>query len=152
MRALILGGAGNLTLRDVASPEAGPGEAVVEVRVAGICRTDLELARGYMAFEGILGHEFVGTVTQVNSPADEVLPGSRVVGEINIGCNECSRCTRGLARHCASRRVLGIQGQDGAFCERLALPAANLHAVPEMLADEEAVFIEPLAASCRILD
>jgi threonine dehydrogenase-like Zn-dependent dehydrogenase len=145
-------GPGRLALVERPAPEPGPGEALVDVRVAGICGTDLQLARGYMGFHGIPGHEFVGTVTGVTAPADRVLIGARVVGEINLGCQDCQRCAEGMVRHCPRRRVLGILNKDGAFAQQLTLPVSNLHALPDSLPDEEAVFAEPLAAAFEILD
>lgn len=138
---------GNLGLREVPRPAPGPGEALVRVRVAGICRTDLEVLRGYHDFRGIPGHEFVGEV--VGPPASRLLR-QRVVGEINISCGVCPRCRRGLDRHCQKRRVLGMRGQDGAFAEYLTLPEDNLHPVPAGLADDVAVFTEPLAAALAV--
>lgn len=152
MLALAVEGPGRLEVRQRPAPEPGPGEALVDVRVAGICGTDLHLARGYMGFAGIPGHEFVGTVTRVTVPADRVLIGARVVGEINLGCEDCRRCAEGMARHCPRRRVLGILDKDGAFAEQLTLPVSNLHAIPESVPDEVAVFAEPLAAAFEILD
>ena len=131
---------------DQPEPVAGPGEAVIEVRLAGICATDLEIVRGYMAFRGVLGHEFVGTVVQGSSGWQ----GRRVVGEINCPCGGCDLCRRGLANHCLRRTVLGISGRDGAFADRLVLPEGNLHLVPDMVSDEQAVFAEPLAAACQV--
>lgn len=131
------------------TPERGSGEVLVQVLAAGICRTDLEIAKGYMDFEGILGHEFVGVV----ATCDEAeWMGKRVVGEINCGCGRCAYCLGGLERHCPERSVLGIVGRDGAFAETLVLPERNLHLVPDSLADEEAIFVEPLAASLEILE
>ena len=124
------------------------GEARVEVLLAGICNTDLELARGYMGFAGVPGHEFVGRV--VEGPAK--LVGRRVVGEINAGCGRCAGCRRGDSRHCPKRTVLGILGRDGAFADRLTLPIANLRRVPDSLPDEAAVFVEPVAAAFEILE
>ncbi|HZI92940.1 MAG TPA: alcohol dehydrogenase catalytic domain-containing protein [Patescibacteria group bacterium] len=152
MRAVVLEGPGRISLEDVRDPAPGPGEALIDVKVAGICGTDLQLARGYMGFTGIPGHEFVGTVAVVNSHADKLLIGARVVGEINIGCEECALCAEGLQRHCGRRRVLGILGKEGAFAERLTLPIRNLHAVPGTISDSQAVFIEPIAAALEILD
>jgi threonine dehydrogenase-like Zn-dependent dehydrogenase len=129
-----------------ASPEPPDGEARVDVRLAGICATDLEIVRGYMGFEGTLGHEFVGVAR------DGPLAGKRVVGEINAACGNCERCERGLDRHCARRTVLGILGRDGAFAETLLLPQRNLHAVPDSVPDEAAVLVEPLAAAFAILE
>jgi threonine dehydrogenase-like Zn-dependent dehydrogenase len=114
------------------------------VITAGICNTDLELARGYMGFEGVLGHEFVGIATE--GP----MTGRRVAGEINFGCGGCKECARGLARHCAHRRVMGILGADGALAEEVSIPIGNLLALPDSIDDEVATFIEPLAAACEI--
>lgn len=125
------------------------GEALVQVLRAGICNTDLEIVKGYAGFRGTLGHEFVGRV--VESP-DEELVGRRVVGEINAGCGVCVLCRSGDARHCPRRTVLGIKGRDGAFADYLSLPARNLVTVPDSIADEEAVFVEPLAAAATILE
>jgi len=121
--------------------------ALVKVHLAGICSTDLQILKGYMGFNGVPGHEFVGSV--VDGPQEWL--GKRVVGEINFGCGECESCRRGLARHCPKRRVMGIVNADGAFAEYVAVPVANLHAVPGTIADEEAVFTEPLAAAFEIL-
>lgn len=139
------------------------GWALVRVRLAGICNTDIEILRGYLSFQGTLGHEFVGDVVRVAGAKDGNWVGQRVVGEINIACaglglrgpgprKVCSYCRRGIPAHCARRRVLGIVGQDGAFTEYLALPLANLHRVPAGVPDEAAVFTEPLAAACEILE
>jgi len=130
-------------------PREVSGEAVVRVTVAGICGTDLELARGYMDFDGVPGHEFVGVVERAATPG---WIGARVVGEINASCGACESCRNGLGRHCPHRSVLGIAGRDGAFAERLSLPLDNLHRVPDAVSDRAAVFVEPLAAAFRILD
>ncbi len=134
---------------DLLEPAPQEGEVLVEVALAGVCATDLALAQGYMEFEGIPGHEFVGRA--LSGP----LEGQRVVGEINAGCGACGACRgeQGLdARHCASRSVLGILGRHGAFAERLVLPARNLLVVPDSVTDTQAVFCEPLAAAYEILE
>ena len=139
-------------------PRLRPGWALVHVRLAGICNTDIEILRGYHNFHGTLGHEFVGEVVRVASAKDRAWVGHRVVGEINLACaglgfrNPCSYCRRGIPTHCARRRVLGILGHDGAFAEYLALPVVNLHRVPAGIPDDVAVFTEPLAAACEILE
>jgi threonine dehydrogenase-like Zn-dependent dehydrogenase len=142
-------------------PKLRAGWALVRVRLAGICNTDVEILRGYHAFGGTPGHEFVGEVVEVGevSPAARKRwVGKRVAGEINVACEAygfrplCNFCKRGLKTHCARRTVLGIVAQDGAFAEYLALPVENLHFVPSSVNDEKAVFIEPLAAACQILD
>jgi len=121
-----------------------PGHVAVRVLKAGICETDLQLARGYMAFEGVLGHEFVGIAEQGR------FAGQRVVGEINCPCRRCPTCLSGLGNHCPNRTVVGILNHDGAFAERVFLPEENLHPVPDVISDDAAVFVEPVAAACRI--
>jgi alcohol dehydrogenase len=121
----------------------------MKLLVGGICNTDLELQKGYYGFSGIPGHEFVAEVVESDRPE---LVGKRVVGEINLACAECAWCHRGLGRHCPNRTVLGIVNQPGAFSEYFVLPDRNLHPIPESLTSERAVFVEPLAAACEILD
>lgn len=128
-------------------PDPKPGETLVRVSLAGICGTDLEILDGYMAYNGVLGHEFVGVVEQSQNPD---LIGKRVVGEINAGCNKCDSCKKEMQRHCPNRTVLGILKRDGAFAEFLSLPEENLHVIPESITDEQAVFVEPLAAAFEI--
>jgi threonine dehydrogenase-like Zn-dependent dehydrogenase len=140
---------GQLNLADVEVP-AREGEALVRVRVAGVCNTDLEIVRGYAGFEGTLGHEFVGEVER--APGAPELEGRRVVGEINAGCGRCQLCRAGDSRHCPARTVLGIVGRDGAFAEYLQLPLVNLLPVPDEVPDERAVFTEPLAAACGVAE
>ena len=127
-----------------------PGECRVRVTYAGICGTDLELLRGYAAYEGIPGHEFVGVVEDAPIGEQHWI-GKRVVGEINAGCNSCEWCHAGICEHCPDRSVLGIVNRDGAFATHLSIPPQNLHEVPASLADEVAVFVEPTAAACEIL-
>jgi alcohol dehydrogenase len=133
---------------DRAIPAVPPGWALIRVSLAGICRTDIEICRGYMGFSGIPGHEFVGTVEQCD---DASWVGARVVGEINAACGTCEVCAAGLGRHCPNRRTLGIDRLDGCFAEYCALPTANLYRIPDDVTDEEAVFTEPLSAACEIL-
>lgn len=140
---------GRLALGDVEKPQAGPGEALIEVALAGICGTDRQILQGYSGFHGIPGHEFVGRVVDC---ADRRWLGKRVVGEINVACRACDWCRRGLSRHCPSRTVMGIVNRPGAFAEFVALPIVNLHEVPEGVAEEAAVFTEPLAAAAEILE
>ena len=138
-----------------------PGWALVRVRLAGICNTDVEILRGYHAFRGTPGHEFVGEVAGVagvSAATKKRWVGKRVAGEINVSCMAygvrplCGFCKRGLKTHCERRTVLGIVAHDGAFAEYLALPLENLQIVPANVSNEKAVFIEPLAAACQILD
>ncbi len=141
-------------------PKLRRGWALVRVRVAGICNTDVEILRGYHAFRGTPGHEFVGEVAEVAGTAAlrKKWIGKRVAGEINVSCSAygykpvCGFCARGLKTHCARRTVLGIVGHDGAFAEFLTLPLENLHVIPAGVADEAAVFVEPLAAACEIFE
>ncbi len=132
---------------DVPLPVPPAGEALVRVRLAGICNTDLELVKGYYPFAGIPGHEFVGEVVSAETPG---WAGRRVVGEINASCGSCPTCAAGRRTHCPARTVLGIKGRNGAMAECLTLPVANLHAVPDGVSDEAAVFTEPLAAALEV--
>ncbi len=155
---------GCLEPRQKPAPRLRPGWALVRVRLAGICNTDLEILRGYHNFRGTPGHEFVGEVVRVGSRTGKERRkwlGRRVVGEINIACaglgraaarKMCGYCRRGVPTHCLRRRVLGIVAHDGAFAEYLSLPLCNLHVVPGAISDEQAVFTEPLAAACEILE
>ncbi|HEY8666854.1 MAG TPA: alcohol dehydrogenase catalytic domain-containing protein [Tepidisphaeraceae bacterium] len=129
-------------------PAITDGDTLLRVRQAGICSTDLEITRGYMGFRGTLGHEFVADV--VDSP-EKSLIGKRVCGEINIVCGRCDLCLSGLSSHCRQRSVLGILDHDGAFADFLRLPAVNLHILPDTIDNDQAVFIEPLAAAFQIL-
>ena len=135
--------------KDVPVPVPQPGEALVRVRLAGICSTDLELVKGYLPFTGIPGHEFVGDVISAPEGAGD-WSGRRVVGDINLTCGTCEQCLSGRSTHCSKRTVLGILNHDGAFTEFLSLPVINLHQVPDSVTDEAAVFTEPLAAALEI--
>lgn len=148
MQALHFDGTALRCVNDHPAPMPGPDEAIVRVRLAGICSTDLQILAGYMGFTGVPGHEFVGEV--IDGPTD--LAGRRVVGEINYACGKCPTCRQGLGRHCPHRLVMGILGADGAFAEYVALPVTNLHPVPDTVPDEAAVFTEPLAAAFSILE
>lgn len=136
-------------LKRVPLPTIPDGYALVRVIASGICSTDLQLLRGYYDFKGIPGHEFVG---RVEGPHQSPWIGKRVVGEINLACRACEWCRKGWARHCPNRKVLGILGHPGAHAQWLSLPEVNLHEVPNEITDEEALFTEPLAAACEILD
>jgi alcohol dehydrogenase len=142
-------------------PKLRPGWALIRVLLAGICNTDIEILRGYHSFRGTPGHEFVGEVAGVrglSARQSKRWLGQRVTGAINVSCEAygyrpvCAFCRRGLKTHCARRTVLGIVAHDGAFAEYLALPLQNLHRVPDSVTDQQAVFVEPLAAACEILD
>jgi alcohol dehydrogenase len=140
---------GRVLVKRQTMPRVPEGFARIRLLAAGICSTDLELQRGYYGFRGVPGHEFVGEVTHAGDPG---WIGKRVAGEINLACGKCDWCARGLGRHCPTRTVLGIVRHPGAFREFLTLPVANLHRVPESIPTEHAVFIEPVAAACEILD
>ncbi len=142
-----------LTYRDdLPLAELQPGEALIRMRLSGICSTDLEMVRGYYPFTGIPGHEFVGEVLRVASGVQDQFgwAGRRVVGEINVACGECDSCQQGRPTHCERRIALGIKGLNGVFAETLVLPTRNLHCVPDSVPDEAAVFTEPLAAALEI--
>ncbi len=140
---------GKVVVRQQARPRRPEGFALIRLLYGGICNTDIELQRGYYGFRGTPGHEFVGEVVEAD---DQSWVGQRVVGEINLACGKCAWCARGFGRHCPKRTVLGIVKQPGAFREFLTLPERNLKRVPREIPSEEAVFIEPLAAACEILD
>lgn len=140
---------GRVEVRKQPLPRIPDGFARIRLLAAGICSTDLELQRGYYGFSGTPGHEFVGEVTEAD---EKSWVGKRVCGEINLACGHCEWCKRKLGRHCPTRTVLGIVKHPGAFREYLTLPIRNLHRVPASISTEEAVFIEPIAAACEILD
>jgi len=147
MRALVFDTGTRLAELD--DPEPGRGEALLRVRLAGICNTDLEITRGYMGYAGVLGHELVADVIAAE---DDAWIGARVCAEINFACGECPNCEAGLERHCPTRRVMGILGAPGCFAERVVVPQQNLHRVPNHVADEAAVFTEPLAAAFELVE
>ena len=138
-----------LSLQELPEKEPGTGEALVRVLYAGICRTDLEILKGYFSFSGVPGHEFIGVVERASSTE---LLGKKVVGEINIGCGKCPACLSGDSRHCPDRKVLGIYKKDGAFAEYLTLPEKNLLLYPEELPLQWGPFVEPLAAAMEIFE
>jgi threonine dehydrogenase-like Zn-dependent dehydrogenase len=158
MRALVYRETGLVLDTNYSQPKPIEGEALIRVLFAGICNTDLEITRGYLAFQGILGHEFVGIVEAVHegpgASPPTYLMGKRVVGDINAACHrsDCAYCRQNMFTHCPNRTTLGIVNRDGAFAEYLTLPVANLHLVPDTISDEEAVFVEPLAANFEILE
>ena len=143
MNAFVWDGREATVIADHPEPQVSSEMAVVEVGLAGVCSTDLQILQGYMDFRGVLGHEFVGVVLE--GPGDWV--GARVAGEINFACRRCNVCAAGQDRHCPNRTVMGIQGADGAFAQRVRVPWQNLHRIPDQVSDREAIFIEPLAAA-----
>jgi threonine dehydrogenase-like Zn-dependent dehydrogenase len=154
VRALVFdsqgGGPPRLRLvRDRATPGPPPGEVRIRTKLAGICNTDLEVVRGYAEIQGVLGHEFVGIVDQAE---DGSMVGRRVVGEISASCRVCPTCRAGRYTHCPTRTTLGIRNRDGVLADAFCMPAANLHPLPDDLPDEAAVFTEPLAAACQVLE
>jgi alcohol dehydrogenase len=149
VKALVLN-SGTLSLQHVPMPDR-VGECRVRVTLAGICGTDLQLLDGYAGFSGTPGHEFVGVVEAAPDSHRQWI-GRRVVSEINVGCGRCVWCKQGVREHCDNRTVLGIRDHSGAFAEFVSVPAQNLHAIPDTMDDETAVFVEPTAAACRILE
>ncbi len=137
-----------ISLRTISQPHK-TDEALIKIRKAGICSTDLELVKGYYPYTGVIGHEFVGEVVESE---DASWNGQRVVGDINVTCGQCEQCLNGRPTHCEHRTVLGIVNRDGTFAEYTTLPIANLHRVPDSVPDEMAVFTEPLAAALEIQD
>lgn len=151
MRALVFDGEKLNCDANRADPQLSDGEALIRPLRMGVCATDLEIARGYMGFNGVLGHEFVGIVEKVEGKKRKDLAGKRVVGSINCVCGKCDLCQGGLSEHCRDRTVLGIYNHDGCFADRFVLPVNNLLEVPDALDDDQAVFTEPLAAAYQIL-
>jgi threonine dehydrogenase-like Zn-dependent dehydrogenase len=151
MQALVFDGKHPTYEKSRPEPELKRGEALIRPLRMGVCSTDLEICKGYMDFSGVLGHEFVGVVEKVSGKDRQELVGKRVVGRINCVCGKCDMCRGGLPEHCRDRTVLGIAGRDGCFADQFTLPARNLIQVPDALDDDRAVFTEPLAAACQIL-
>ncbi len=151
MQAIVFDGKQPRYEKSRPEPELKRGEALIRPLRMGVCSTDLEICKGYMGFEGVLGHEFVGVVEKVSGKDRQDLVGKRVVGRINCVCGKCDMCRGGLPEHCRDRTVLGIAGRDGCFADLFALPIKNLLQVPDALDDDRAVFAEPLAAACQIL-
>jgi threonine dehydrogenase-like Zn-dependent dehydrogenase len=140
---------GQLRVLETSKPAATGNECLIRLLKAGICNTDIEITRGYMGFRGVLGHEFVGIVEESVNP---IWIGKRVVGEINAGCGQCDYCRNKMRRHCPNRSVLGILNRDGVFREYFTLPEENLHLVIDSISNDDAIFVEPVAAACEILD
>ena len=147
MKALIFDGKLRIE-KNFPIPKRKPFEVLIRVLKAGICQTDLEIIKGYLHFQGILGHEFVGIIEE--SPNQKLL-GKRVVGEINLACGKCIYCQEKMPSHCNARSVLGIKDKNGCFAEYITLPTNNIHVIPDSIADDEAIFVEPLAAALQIL-
>jgi len=139
----------SINISEVDKPARNKGEALIKIKYAGICNTDLEILKGYMSYTGVLGHEFAGVVVESD---DRGLIGKRVVGEINLGCGKCLWCLSGNKRHCSNRTVLGILNKSGAMAEYLTLPDENLFVIPDAVSDQQAVFTEPIAAAFEILE
>jgi threonine dehydrogenase-like Zn-dependent dehydrogenase len=150
LRALVYDGELSV-VDDYPSPAPSADEVVIDVRLAGICSTDIEITRGYMDFTGVLGHEFVGVVASAGGAAGRQWVGRRVVAEINCVCGQCEMCLAGLKTHCLRRTTLGIDRHDGCMADQIVVPAANLCAVPDSVPDEAAVFVEPLSAAFQIM-
>ncbi|MRR17375.1 MAG: alcohol dehydrogenase [Deltaproteobacteria bacterium] len=149
MAAAVFDGKGLTYVENHPQPELKSGWAKIRIKCAGICKTDLEIMKGYRGFHGVLGHEFVGVVEEC---PDSRWIGKRVVGEINAGCGHCDWCARGLSKHCPDRTILGILNHDGCMAEYCQLPVKNLLEIPEGISDCRAVLTEPLAAACEILE
>lgn len=154
MKAIVFNDKDGLHLdNNYAKPVPQKGEALIKVKLAGICNTDYEITKGYMGYNGILGHEFIGVVEEINDE-DKSLLGKRVTAEISYGCNdsECEWCAVKNYRHCPDRHTLGILRKDGCFAEYVTMPLNVLFEIPENVEDEQAVFVEPLAAACEITE
>ena len=149
MKALVFDGT-TIQLNDIDKPVPAKGATLIRVSKAGICNTDIEITRGYMpGFRGVPGHEFFGTIVHSSLPIDR---SKRVTAEINCGCGVCVLCQTGDGRHCANRTVIGILGRNGAFAEYISVPNQTIKVIPEEIDDNNALFIEPLAAALEITD
>ena len=133
-------------------PDLKENEVLIKTLMVGICNTDYEITKGYMGYQGVLGHEFVGIVEKTGSNVDKYLINKRVVGEINLACNNCEWCHKGLGRHCPNRSTLGIFKKDGCFSEYFTLPKENVIEISDNIDNETATFTEPLAAAYEILE
>jgi len=152
MQAFVVTAPGRAGIEEVEPPVAVPGEAVVEVARAGVCGTDVEFFTGQMqylhdghaAYPMRLGHEWCGTVVDVGDGVARAWLGRRVTGDTMLGCGSCRRCGNGRQHLCAHRTELGIRGgRPGALAERVAVPAAALHVLPETLDDITGAMVEP---------
>jgi alcohol dehydrogenase len=140
---------GNLELKsDLADPRPKEGEALVRVQGSGICGTDLAICRGDYKINKpvVLGHEIYGVS---DSKDGRFQKGTRIVPEINISCGSCVFCRSGIRTQCLNRSTIGIDA-NGGFAEYLCCPTENLHKIPDEIADDEAVFVEPLAAAIQL--
>lgn len=153
MKALVYNDIEGLKLdKNYKIPEIKNNEVLIKTTLVGICNTDYEITKGYMGYNGVLGHEFVGIVEKIGCDVDKNLIGKRVTGEINLACNNCSYCHQNLQRHCPNRSTLGIYKKDGCFSEYFTLPVENIVEIPDNVSDKEAVFIEPLSAAAEIIE
>jgi L-iditol 2-dehydrogenase len=157
MRALVKEsrGVGHLALRtNWPEPQPRPGWVVVDVAACGICGTDLHIWHDKHRYwpPVVLGHEYTGRISAVGDDTAGWQPGDRVVCEQHsLACGRCDACRRGAIHLCAAKRSPGW-GIDGAFADKVALPAALLHRVPGNVPDEAAVLTEPLAISLTGVD
>lgn len=152
MRALVYRAPRDFDVREVPSPAAGAGEVVVDVRLAGLCGTDLHLhAGGFFAeFPLTPGHESVGVVREVGAGVHHLAPGQRVAVDNASACGHCPECSRGQHLFCESFLSLGVNAPGG-FAESLVSPAHKVYPI-EDLTDDVAVFAEPLACAVHGMD
>ena len=157
MRALVISGAGRHALLVHDLPPAGPGDLLLAPLAVGLCATDLELLDGSMVYlrDGrahlplVPGHEWVARVVDPGAPGSGFAEGDIVVGECSIGCGDCPVCASGAYHQCPRRQETGVMNRDGALAQQLRFPARSAHAVPPVVAVEDAVFAEPTAVALR---
>jgi threonine dehydrogenase-like Zn-dependent dehydrogenase len=152
MRAFVITGPGKAEVQDVAPPEPGPGEVVVDVERAGVCGTDAEFFSGAMAYLHSgqaahpirIGHEWSGVVAEVGAEVDPAWLGRRVTGDTMLGCGTCERCTGSRQHLCADRYEIGIRnGWPGALAEKLPVPVRALHPLPDTVGPALGALVEP---------
>ncbi len=152
MKAAVLEGQGILAYRDVPSPEAGPGEVLLEVRATAVCGSDIHrFVRGHRAYPMILGHEAAGVIIAAGDGADPALVGRHAALIPLLPCHACAQCLAGRFSACGSYSFVGSR-RPGAFAQLVAVPASNVLPVPDDLAFESAALIEPSTVARHMLD
>ena len=149
MKAALFEGPGILRIADIPVATVGPSDALIRVHRCGLCGTDSHIWRGIFPIEGaprVLGHEFSGELAEIGTPTPGLVPGTRVVTDINIGCGACDYCQRGRRLQCSSLRQIGVHF-DGAFAEFVKVPIDAVRVIPSDMSYETAALVEPLACS-----
>jgi 2-desacetyl-2-hydroxyethyl bacteriochlorophyllide A dehydrogenase len=155
VRAVVFEEAGKLSVQDVADPEPGRTDVVVEVAGVGICGTDIHVYEGHYAgtrYPLIPGHEVSGTVVAVGSEVAAISVGDRVVVDPTLSCGQCIECVNGSYNLCVNWNSFGVTRTHGACAEYLLAPARNAYRLPEDVDLFQATMIEPLSCAIRAYD